>query len=1053
MIKQQKRHIGRTILIFLCFLFYNTGVKAQYFGKNKVKYDKFDFQILETPHFHIYYYLENEEKIEQLGKLSERWYDRHYAIFKDSIRKNNPLILYDDHADFQQTTVIQSLMGTGTQGVTEGLRNRVIMPLLPGNNQTDHVLGHELVHAFQFSVLINQDSLGLASLRNIPLWMVEGMAEYLSIGRTDPHTAMWMRDAVLHDDVPSINDMTKKMGDYFPYRYGHAFWAFVTGYWGDDIIKPLFVETAKFGYKKGIQSVLNYNADSLSSLWQKTIKNKYKPYLEITDTIPKGELLFNNENAGRINVAPSISPNGKYMTFLSDRDAITIDILLADTESKQVIKKVTNTVHKSYIDEYMYIGSSGSWSPDNNKYALTTFSKGDNKLLIIKIDDVDLFNTKKTSVIKKTNIPGIESFNNPAWSPDGKNILISGMVNGNSDLYLYNIESEKVTQLTDDPYSNLLPAWSPDGKKIVFMSDRGKNTNLEKIIYSEYRICMLDVASKEIEVIDVFEGVDNISPQFSNDGHSIIFLSTAYGFRNLYKYEINSGKVFKMTNYYTGICGITEFSPAFSISRETDEIVYTLYKDKRYSIYKATEDDFDLIPVNPDSINLSAGSLPPTDYISPKNTIDQKLKTIPEEDINTLVQKEYLPKFSLEYIGNTGVGVVGSSLYGAGMAGGINMLFGDILKHNQIFTALQVNGEIEDVGGMALYMNKKSRFNWGGGISHIPYRITYPVNIYNYSLINYRTFIDQASLFSSFPISKKYRIEGGSSFTRYSFKIDSIFINAEGKREEKRLEGQDPYNVYQTYLAFVGDNSYYGYTSPLRGFRYRLQAQKYIGEINIWETNIDYRKYFFIKPVSFAFRGIYVGRHGATKDIENLYPLYPLYLGYTYYMRGYAYSTVDKENAAQADNTINNNMLIGDNMGIFNAEIRLPFTGGETLALFSSRLLYSDLILFFDAGLTWKRLSTVNFSWDYKEEWKTQVNTNDINENENMERMENIEQMAVDIPEYKDYRIPVYSAGVSLRINLFSYLILEPFYAFPFQLKHKENRSGVFGLHIASFGW
>ncbi len=1050
MLNLQKYHIARTIFFSLWLLLFSNGINAQYFGKNKVKYEKFDFKILETPHFHIYYYLDNEEKTKQFGILSERWYDRHYAIFKDSIRTNNPLIIYNDHADFQQTTVIQSLMGTGTQGVTEGLRNRVIMPFLPGNNQTDHVLGHELVHAFQFSVLLNQDSLGLSSLRNIPLWMVEGMAEYLSIGRVDPHTAMWMRDAVLNDDVPSINEMTKKMGEYFPYRYGHAFWAFVAGYWGDNIIRPLFVETAKFGYKKGIQSVLHYNADSLSTLWQKTIKNKYKPYLETTDTIPKGELLFGKENAGRINVAPSISPNGKYVTFLSDRDAITIDIFLADAENKQIIKKVTNTVHKSYIDEYMYIGSSGSWSPDNKKYALTTFSKGKNKLIIIKIDDNELFNTKKTNIIKKTDIPGIESFNNPAWSPDGKKILISGMVNGISDLYLYNIEKDEVTQLTDDPYSDLLPEWSPDGKKIVFMSDRGKNTNIEKIVYSKYKICILDLESNQTEVINIFNGVDNISPQFSNDGKSILFLSTADGFRNLYKYTINDSNVYKMTNYYTGICGITEFSPAYSISRETGDIVYTLYHDKSYSIYKATEDDFNLIPVNPDSINLSSGTLPPTDYISPKNTIDQKLKEIPGEDINTLVQKEYLPKFSLEYIGNTGVGVVGSSLYGAGMAGGINMLFGDILKHNQIFTALQVNGEIEDIGGMAIYMNKKTRINWGGGISHIPYRITYPVNIYDYSLINYRTFIDQVSLFSSFPISKKYRIEGGSSFTRYSFQIDSIFINNKGKREEKRLEGHDPYNVYQSYLAFVGDNSYYGYTSPLRGFRYRIQAQKYMGEINIWETNIDYRKYFFIKPVSFAFRGIYVGRHGATKDIENLYPLYPLYLGYTYYIRGYSYTTVDKESAAQSNNTINNNMLIGDNMGVFNAEIRLPFTGGEALSLFSSRLLYSDLVLFFDAGLTWKRLSTIKYTWDYQEEWNTRKEINEIAGDDNLEY---VEQIAAEIPQYKDYRIPVYSAGLSLRINLFGYLILEPFYAFPFQLKHKDNRSGVFGLHIASFGW
>ena len=76
---------------------------------------------------------------------------------------------------------------------------------------TDHVLGHELVHAFQFDITGADPRDGVPAARrascSIPLWFVEGMAEYLSLGPVDAQTAMWMRDAALHEKLPHIKDL------------------------------------------------------------------------------------------------------------------------------------------------------------------------------------------------------------------------------------------------------------------------------------------------------------------------------------------------------------------------------------------------------------------------------------------------------------------------------------------------------------------------------------------------------------------------------------------------------------------------------------------------------------------------------------------------------------------------------------------------------------------------------------------------------------------------------------------------------------------------------
>src|SRR5690606_1548958 len=158
-------------------------------------------------------------------------------IFQNDIAFKNPVIFYNDHADFQQTNTISGQIGIGTGGVTGALKNRVILPLALSNQSTHHVLAHELVHAFQFNSIQTGDSTSLSSLANLPLWMVEGMAEYFSLSRIDPFTAMWMRDAILNDNLPDISKMDQAR--YFPYRYGHALMAYLGGTYGDDRLNQL----------------------------------------------------------------------------------------------------------------------------------------------------------------------------------------------------------------------------------------------------------------------------------------------------------------------------------------------------------------------------------------------------------------------------------------------------------------------------------------------------------------------------------------------------------------------------------------------------------------------------------------------------------------------------------------------------------------------------------------------------------------------------------------------------------------------------------------------
>src|SRR6188508_657748 len=220
-------------------------VGAQYFGRNKVQYRTFDFQVLRTEHFDLYYYPEEAEAASIVARMAERWNDRLSRFFSHDLRGRQPLILYAAGAHFRQTNAVEGLIGEATGGVTEALKRRVVLPMSGSLADTNHVLGHELVHAFQFDMTgaDPRENMGhAAGILAFPLWFVEGMAEYLSLGPVDAQTSMWLRDAALREKLPHIKDLDNPK--YFPYRWGHAFWAYIGAKYGDRAVASLLRSAA-----------------------------------------------------------------------------------------------------------------------------------------------------------------------------------------------------------------------------------------------------------------------------------------------------------------------------------------------------------------------------------------------------------------------------------------------------------------------------------------------------------------------------------------------------------------------------------------------------------------------------------------------------------------------------------------------------------------------------------------------------------------------------------------------------------------------------------------
>src|SRR5262245_11666550 len=429
---------------------------AQSFGRNKVHYDDLDFRILETPHFNIYYYPEEHDASVEAGRLAERWYARLSKTLDFTFTERQPIVLYASHSHFVQTNVISGFLGEGIGGVTEHEKGRVVLPFAAGLGETDHVLGHELVHAFQ-RLIIRKAGRSMATL---PLWYIEGMAEYLSVGQIDSNTAMWLRDAAEQNKLPRIDQLNNPK--FFPYRYGQALWVYLAGRFGEDVVVKSLKSNAKGGAIGRIVAVTGVDSRTLSNGWHESIQ-QMSAAREGAPAKTTSPAIVSSENGGRLNVGPALSPDGKSMVFLSERDQYSIDVYLADAHTGAIRRKIVQTAGDPHFESLQFIESAGAWDPSGRRFALAARSGGEAVLSI--------FDVQTGSMDREVPIREADQVFGPTWSPDGKRIAFSALKGGLSDLYELNLETARVRSLTSDAFADLQPAWSPDGRTIVFATD------------------------------------------------------------------------------------------------------------------------------------------------------------------------------------------------------------------------------------------------------------------------------------------------------------------------------------------------------------------------------------------------------------------------------------------------------------------------------------------------------------------------------------------------------------------------------------------------------
>ena len=958
-------HIGRAVLALVWLTVLPSFAGAQYFGQNKVQYKDLDFKILSTEHFDIFFYEEERAGVEIAARMAERWYARLSRLLNHQLNGRQPLVLYASPTDFQQTNVIAGTLGEGTGGVTEPLRRRIVMPFGGPLADTDHVLGHEMVHAFQFDITTPQGGQGRSGIDTLPLWFIEGMAEYLSIGPVDSNTAMWVRDAARQDRLPEIDDLNDSQ--YFPYRWGHAFWAYVAGRWGDEVISRMLVYGAAAGsVDEAITQILGMSTEELSAAWIAAIRETYAPVNAATMPAIEagGRRVIQASGTADLNIGPAISPDGRRIAFLSSRGLFSVDLYLADAETGRVIRKLTSTATSAHLSSIEFIESAGAWDKESRRLAIAVVANGRPGLAI--------FEAESGRKVREIPVAGVDQITNPAWSPDGQSIVFAGLSQGLTDLYVYNVNGSSLDRLTNDPFADVQPAWSPDGRRIAFATDRF-TSSLETLSFGRYRLGVIDVASRRIEPMPTFEQGDSLNPQWSGDSTALFFVSDRTGIPNLYRATLSNGADQQLTNVATGLSGITASSPSMSFATNANVAAFSVYDNGRYEIYT--------LPIARGGqlrpVLATAATLPPVDrrtsrVVAMLNDAEQGLPDVTQEP----KEEDYRSGLKLAAVGQPMVSM-GVDRFGPTLGGAMSFYFEDLLGNQRLATAVQVNSgfgggtSLRDTAAQLSYLNQEHRWRWGVAGGRVPYLsggfgsfidstpAGEPIQVDEFSI--FRQTEQSGSLMTAYPLSRAQRIEfqgGGTrlSFDRTTERVERSLATGqvlEHTRETASLGA--PISLATASAALVYDTTIFGATSPVQGQRYRFEATPTFGTLNITTVLADYRRYMM--PASFytiAARVLHTGRYGADADDTRLFPIY---LGYPTLVRGYDVNTFTGDDciATGTSQCPVIDRLLGSRSLIANLELRFPLLRPFGVSGNMYGPVPMEVAVFADGGVAWNK--------------------------------------------------------------------------------------------------
>ena len=659
----------------------------------------------------LYFYEDEREIAERAAAFIETSYRELVEIFGFVPSRTLPYILYNSYQEFLQTNIFP--VQEGVLGVTGRANLELVLPYFGDHRLFQHISTHEMVHQFQIQKAREvARSAGVSGdpLDRMPLWFIEGMAEYYALGGIDDEAEMLTRDLLLNPDPTQGYVMLdffedRPFSQLWTYKIGQTRVAFIEEYYGEGTIQEVFEQSHRLvrarqrdqtatTFRTLLADITGDRPREISSNFESWLKRRsYTSYLDSAQDSP--DVRFLNDTRGWMQTMTS-SPDGNLMMYRSiQRNTGQVRLYVTDTRAPRNYERVASDGSPGV--ESLHPVGPRNFDLRDDQVAYIARTQGRDTLYLEDLEhraerddngswDIRLRTSNKNGY--DLGEYGILAAESPSFSPDGRRIVFIGLdeEDGQKDLFLFEALGDDdfiVSRLTNSERAERGTSWGPSG--ILFTSDATEHDH-----YNLFRID-LDEGPGEAERL-TFEPRDHFEPRAMPDGR-IFFGSYDASRANLYEWV--DGTITRRTDIVTGL---------FEVAPGPNDTVWTNFHHRgRRQIVRMADDNFTEIEIeeeveeDPDAIALF-----PT--LSLDDADPYRAASIQNWQLNNIF------------------GVLGAS--SSGVFGQLMLLSNDRLRNHAIFVNVLAFGDWNNTLIDVLYLNQEDRLIWGaGGFQDVRYRI------------------------------------------------------------------------------------------------------------------------------------------------------------------------------------------------------------------------------------------------------------------------------------------------------------------------------------------
>jgi hypothetical protein len=863
-----KLHDKINYLFWFLFFVLNLSLYSQ----NKIqsisstKWNKLESQNI------ILYYPENYGYLALKSlSLAEKTVFNYSIILNHQLSHQILVFIYPSFRDFQSSNIHPFILPEGVGGYTEPYFERVVIPFTGNEEEFYHTLKHELVHSFQYDILLH-----FYGERNIklPLWLIEGMAEYLSV-RTNENMHEYLRDLVLSKRLPDIYQLTDRDG-YANYKIGQSIMYFIHQEWSLGHINLLFRNLL---LTKDLQKsfILTFNLDffNFNIKWKNFIYNLYKDNL--TNQEIKNRYTFRYfdllNNQVPLHYKPVISPNGKYLAYLS-YDKIYPSVVIQyvpdyqkEEEQIKMRKVVINYLRDENFEEWQPLSTQLNFDLSGEHIYIPT--RNQSRIAIVK------YHILKNQIKEIYDLP-FDSILNPTLDYKNERMVFSGAINGFTDIYVLDLKTKRIKKYTNDFSFNYAPVFDLEKNHIFYIQ---KNKNQYNVIELNQKKRIVYTSSTEI--LSIKEGYYRINQTWQK---GLYILKKINNKSILIFFNYKDKNEYKVIEQSRDILNFDLFLKQLPNEEFSVKIIYSTLEEGLYEIFgiDLSEDKNKLIEFY--KINQ--------DILQEKFT--QKEICCTSEDnsaINTIKLLDYFSPYKSIFYRN---GFPFIALTGAvDSQGNSSLVFlgygsmADLQKKHQIDAFITYQEKPVILNGEIRYSYKLNKLLFNTGI--------YSFNGV-FAILNPLDFSLNNLIYNPFQRLLSNSVHGFYSTTEYyKNQYNSLGIQLDIGREEQvylpRLPEERPNeDVFKNHINlrfyYLYDNSKYSILGPLDGYAfllgYEIPIKSNSFDKEVYQTLMEFRYYNLFRDFSlFAYR-FFVGAQSG-KDAKN----FPYRIGGYSTIRGY----------------------------------------------------------------------------------------------------------------------------------------------------------------------